>query len=65
MTEKSYYCCTYDNPNTMMRECWYNGKLQAAYAMELYYLKEWPIPPHFYHMGANIGDWENRTAYRG
>lgn len=50
--------CTYDNPCSMMRECWQNGKLQAAYAAELYALKEWPIPPHLYHMGANIGDWK-------
>jgi hypothetical protein len=58
MTDKPYYVCTYDNPNTMMRECWCNGKLEVAYAAELYFLKEWPIPPHLYFMGANIGDWK-------
>lgn len=50
--------CTYDNPMTMMRECWQGGKLQAAYSAELYALKKWPIPAHLYHMGANIGDWK-------
>ena len=52
--------CTYDNPHTMMRECWQNGILQAAYAAELYELREWPLHQygHIYHFGANLlGDW--------
>ena len=53
--------CTYDNPRTMMRECWQDGVLQAAYAAELYALREWPLRNYgyIYHFGANLmGDWK-------
>lgn len=53
--------CTYDNPLTMMRECWQDGRLQAAYPMELYCLREWPLHNygHVYHFGANLlPDWK-------
>lgn len=49
--------CTYDNPSSMMRECWANKKLQAAYSCVLY-AQEWKLPGYLYHMGANIGDWK-------
>ncbi len=52
--------CVYDNPQTMMRECWQDGVLQAAYAAELYALREWPMMrhAHIYHFGANLlPDW--------
>ena len=50
--------CVYDNPATMMRECWTNGELQAAYAAKLYAYHTWPVPAFAYHFGANIGDWK-------
>jgi len=55
--------CTYDNPMSMMRECWQDGKLQAAYSAKLYALKKWPIPPHLYHIGANIGDFNPGSVW--
>lgn len=51
--------CVYDNPATMMRECWQSGRLQAAYSFELYAMRPWPVPPEHYHLGANLlGDWK-------
>lgn len=53
--------CTYDNPLTMMRECWQDGVMQAAYPSELYALREWPMHKfgHIYHFGANLmRDWK-------
>ena len=51
--------CTFDNPSTMQRECWQDGKLLCAYSATLYALKEWTIPPELYFFGANIGDWKD------
>ena len=50
------HVCTYDNPHTMMRECWQGGVLQAAYAAELYKLRDWPLHNYgyIYHFGANL-----------
>jgi hypothetical protein len=50
--------CTFDNPATMRRECWQDGRLLCSYAFELYVLKEWPVPGRLYFFGANIGDWK-------
>ena len=50
--------CTYDNPDTMSRECWSDGKLLCAYSAELFFLKEWPLLPSEFFFGANIGDWK-------
>lgn len=58
--------CTYDNPRTMMRECWQDGVLQAAYAAELYALREWPLRNYgyIYHFGANLlGDWKTGQMF--
>ncbi len=49
---------TYDNPATMRRECWQDGKLLCAYSSILYFLKEWPVPASKYFFGANIGPWK-------
>lgn len=50
--------CTYDNENTMFRECWQDGKLLFQYSCHLMYQNgEWPPPKHFF-MGANIGKWK-------
>ena len=46
--------CVYDNPDTMARECWINGKLIMQYSAEYIMLKERPLIIHI----ANIGDWE-------
>lgn len=51
--------CTFDNPATMNREVWFNGKLEASYNMlELEAQGYWPPPPKMFHMGANIGPWK-------
>lgn len=53
--------CIYDNPRTMMRECWQDGVLQVAYAAELYVMREWLLHNYgyIYHFGANLmGDWK-------
>jgi hypothetical protein len=47
--------CTYDNPATMRRECWIDGRLICSYAMEVF-LREMGAAPIFF--GANIGDWK-------
>lgn len=55
--------CTYDNPATMQRECWQDGRLIAAYSMALllsnprFGLTQ-PIPGRYFFFGANVGDWE-------
>ncbi len=47
---------TYDNPDTMSRECWQDGELLCAYSIDLFCLKEeLPIKIFF---GSNIGDWK-------
>lgn len=50
--------CTYDNPATMARECWQDGKLVVSYSAELFFLKKWPVPRELYFFGASIGDWK-------
>lgn len=51
--------CTYDNPATMARECWQNGKIICHYKATLLqpYAKE-PIPAEYFFFGANIGPWK-------
>jgi len=48
--------CTYDNPATMSRECWQDGKLLCAYKMQLFFAKG-DIPSRLFFFGANIGPW--------
>lgn len=55
--------CTYDNPKTMARECWRDGKLVCKYNATLLLRKllPWetqPVPPRYFFFGANIGDWK-------
>lgn len=51
--------CVYDNPATMQRECWQDGRLQASYSHELFSLPKWPVPANQTHMGVNhLGDWK-------
>jgi len=56
------YVCTYDNPATMARECWQDGKLLCSYSAKLFLLRplpgDHPIPSGFFFFGANIGPWE-------
>ena len=49
--------CTYDNPATMARECWQDGKLICHYKASLLYLRE-PIPSEYFFFGANVGPWQ-------
>ena len=57
------YACTYDNPVTMMRECWQDGRLQAAYSLTSLYQVNGPMPPYLVHMGANIGPWKTGQLF--
>ncbi len=50
--------CTYDNPSTMSRECWQDGKVLCSYKAELFFMKTFPVPAELFFFGANIGDWE-------
>lgn len=51
--------CTYDNPATMSRECWQDGKLLCAYsAFILPPFTKQQIPPEHFFFGANVGPWE-------
>ena len=50
--------CTIDNPQTMRRESWQNGRLLCSYAMSaLPPFAESP-PAECYFFGANIGPWQ-------
>ena len=55
--------CTYDNPDTMARECWQDGRLVCKYDAALLLRKlrlseTQPVPPEHFFFGANIGDWK-------
>lgn len=50
-------CCTYDNPETMARECWQDGRLLCKYDAALL-LSRSPIPREYFFFGANIGPWK-------
>ena len=51
--------CTYDNPSTMARECWQDGRLLCRYKAQLLppFAKD-AIPAEYFFMGANIGEWK-------
>lgn len=46
--------CTFDNPITMKRECWQDGKLVVAYSYEVIIEG---VPPEYYFFGADVGNW--------
>lgn len=50
--------CTYDNPATMSRECWQDGKLLCHYQAHLFAIKPFPVPRELFFFGADIGPWE-------
>lgn len=50
--------CTYDNPATMARECWRDGKLICHYSYELFFIEPFPVSPELFFFGANIGKWK-------
>ena len=51
--------CTYDNPASMARECWANGKLVCHYQMHILPdFTDKPIPAYRFFFGANIGPWK-------
>jgi hypothetical protein len=51
--------CTYDNPDTLSRECWQDGRLISAYQLGLMMSKSWPPPPENLFFGANVGPWKS------
>lgn len=52
--------CTHDNPATMARECWQDGKLLCSYSWLLLIeaIKGQHIPYDKFFFGANIGPWK-------
>ncbi len=51
--------CTFDNPATMARECWQDGKLLVHYSAEILPpFARYPIPARSFFFGANIGPWQ-------
>lgn len=52
--------CTYDNPATMMRECWQDGRLLYAYSFKILlpFARRQEIPARLFFFGANIGPWK-------
>ena len=57
------HVCTYDNPATMRREVWQDGKEICSYDDHFIDLvHEGKVPSNVlqkvYHMGANIGPWK-------
>ena len=55
--------CTFDNPSSMSRECWQNGKLLCAYSCRLFPpFAKTPIPGEYLFFGANIGPWKDGQA---
>lgn len=54
--------CIYDNPATMQRECWEDGKLLCSYSAEVLTLKWDKFTPVLF-MGANVGDWQAGKTY--
>jgi hypothetical protein len=51
--------CTYDNPATMHRECWQDGRLLYSYSADLLESKEMErMPAELFFFGANIGRWK-------
>lgn len=46
--------CTYDNPATMQREAWQDGRLVAAISADLMHTKGFNGHPRM-HMGLNVG----------
>lgn len=52
--------CTYDNPSTMRRECWQDGKLLCSYSYRLLGSQKGVAqpPPDRFFFGANVGPWE-------
>jgi hypothetical protein len=54
---KKMTVCTFDNPDTMCREFWQDGKLICVYDYALLPLLA-SNPEKNFFLGANIGDWE-------
>ena len=51
--------CTYDNPQTMQRECWTDGRLLCAYDINvLERTAKHLIPSQLFFFGANVGPWK-------
>lgn len=53
--------CTYDNPATMQRECWQDGRLICSYSMQIIELGN--IPAEHFFFGANVGKWKTGQLF--
>lgn len=49
--------CIYDNPATMARECWQDGRLIYSYQAALLMSKT-ETPARKFFFGANVGPWK-------
>lgn len=58
--------CAYDNPDTMARECWQDGRLLCHYKAELFVLRDGGvqlIPANLFFFGANVGPWKTGQLF--
>lgn len=64
--------CTIDNPNTMARECWQDGRLLCSYSVLLFMRKSardprksaWDdLPAEQRFFGANVGPWKDGQIF--
>lgn len=52
--------CVYDNPATMCRECWQDGRLIYSYSYHILPpFAKVSIPANYFFFGANVGAWED------
>jgi hypothetical protein len=50
--------CVFDNPETMRRECWQNGIMQASYNWIEFEATGKLPPSKIMHLGVDIGKWK-------
>lgn len=50
--------CTFDNPATMARECWSDGRMICRYQANLFFIDPFPVTADRFFFGANIGNWK-------
>lgn len=55
--------CTFDNPATMMRECWQDGRMICSYSADLLCLKDFKGDSLQFFFGANVGPWKTGQCF--
>lgn len=58
-TDRELRTCVFDNPASMARECWQDGRLLYSYSIKvLHDFAHHPIPGRLFFFGANVGPWK-------